>query len=153
MLLPSADQYSVIVAQNDLNTLSVLTDYTFLHDDVEKTTGRPGSNAVIFKAVKDGKTFAVRFFSRGDQASFKRYEEVARYLGGRDLPWKISFEVLDKELFFEGERYPVLLMEWIEAINLNQYINRIYNNPVKLAMLQESLVHLSRNLEQNGIGH
>ena len=49
--------------------------------------------------------------------------------------------------------YPVLKMEWNDGLLLNDFISEHLSNNQVLSSLQEELIDISRNLEQNKIGH
>lgn len=157
MLLPSADQYSSLIEKKDPHSFTFLNDYTFLSNEVngkKEYIFYKGLSAVIFKAVKDNKHFAVRCFLRADRETFRRYEEKARFLSPKDLPWKVPFEFFDNEIFFEGQQYGVQVMEWLEGgTNLYHYLDTIIYDPLQISKLQDKLISLSKNLEENGIGH
>ena len=44
-------------------------------------------------------------------------------------------------------------MEWINGLLLNEYISKYLSHNQVLSALQEQLISISRNLEENNIGH
>jgi hypothetical protein len=156
MLLPSVEQYSIAIEQKDWATFSYLHDYTFLptgDGDVLNYCYYKGTSAAIYKATRGSGVFAIRCFLKSEKETFQRYGELADYLGARDLPWKVEFEFLDQEIYIGDQRYPVVKMDWMDAMPLNKYIEEIAYDPAQLTSLQQKLMDLSRNLESNGLGH
>lgn len=156
MPLPSVEQYAGIIAKKDPSSLSTLTDHEFLFKETGFTKEycfSIGTSAAVFKAIKNARTFAIRCFLRGELETFKRYEQLAAFLGAKELPWKVGFEFLENEMLIGGQYYPVVKMDWETGRPLNLFIDAHADNPVQLSRLQKKLVALSDNLEANGIGH
>jgi hypothetical protein len=155
MPLPSVEQYAGILEKKIPATLSTLNEYTFLYKEgAEKNiVFSIGTSAVVFKATKDSKNFAIRCFLRGELETFNRYKALYAYLSSRELFWKVGFEVLENEILFEGQFLPVIKMDWVDGIALNDYIDQHLTDIPALSMLQKRIVQLSHSLEENNIGH
>ena len=156
MPLPSFEQYSRIIERKDPSTLSTLFDHEFSFR--ENGYGKElyfnlGTSAVVFKAVKDGKTYAVRCFLRGDLETFRRYEQLAAFLESRNPSWRVNFEFLDNEILIDGHYYPVVKMDWEGGMPLHQYIDKYLADEISISLLQQKLVELSSGLEKQGVGH
>jgi hypothetical protein len=156
MSLPSVEQYSRIIERKDPTTLSTLFDHEFKYIDTgfgKEFSFNVGTSAVVFKAIKDGKTYAVRCFLRGELETFKRYEQLSAFLAEKDPSWRVNFEFLDNEILIDDHYYPVVKMDWDEGIPLHRYIDRYMSDTQELSLLQQNLVGLSTELEKAGVGH
>ncbi|MGN6402159.1 MAG: hypothetical protein ACTHMD_16995, partial [Flavisolibacter sp.] len=177
MPLLSVEQYSNVIDKRDPLSLSTLTRYDFLFKEngsQKEYCFCKGESAAVFKAVKGSKSFAMRSFLKGEPETkvvkglktfaircflkphtetFNRYQQIAKFLGTKELPWKVPFEFLDNEVLIDDQYYPVLKMDWEDGIPLNEFIDNNAGNATQLSKLQKKLVALSENLEENGIGH
>ena len=156
MPLPTLEQYFSILDNKESGALSKLRDYHFLYTD--NSSGgvydfRHGTSAVVFKAEKGGKKYAIRLFLRDEPQIFKRYDAISEYLSSKVLPWKLDFIYLNNEILFGDKRLPAVAMDWAEGLHLNRFIDEAVYSHSALSRLQEKLIELSESLEDNGIGH
>lgn len=156
MPLPSVEQYSHVIERRDPTTLSTLFDHEFKYADNgfgKEYCFNVGTSAAVFKAVKDGKTYAIRCFLRGELETFKRYEQLSAFLDAKNPSWRVNFEFLDNEILIDAHYYPVVKMDWDEGTPLHRFIDRYMTDSQALSLLQQKLVDLSSGLEKDGIGH
>src|SRR5215203_733498 len=154
--LPSIEQYEAIIGRKEVPSLSTLTDHYFLFREkngYKEYCFNMGTSAAVFKAIKGSQTYAVRCFLRGGLETFERYQQLAAFLASKDLFWKVEFDFLETEILFEGQYYPVVKMHWEDGPPLHQFIAAHLYDHYSLDSLQSKLVELSKNLEENGIGH
>gem|GEM_PF-3443607 len=153
MPLPSLEQYFYLLTERESLSSSQLGDYEFLSDASGKYLYKHGTTAVVFKARKGNKHYAIRFFLREEPQLFRRYEQISSYLENKQLEWKVGFKFLERGIFFEEQFYPVIIMDWAEGLPLNQFIDEEIFNQSLLFGLQKKLANLSDSLEKNHIGH
>jgi hypothetical protein len=156
MPLPSVEQYSRVIERRDPTTLSTLFDHEFKY--LDNGSGKEycfniGTSAAVFKAIKDGKTYAVRCFLRGELETFKRYEQLSAFLVAKNPSWRVNFEFLDNEILIDGHYYPLVKMDWDEGTPLHRFIDKYMADSRELSLLQQKLVDLSSELEKEGVGH
>lgn len=152
MIFPSADDYLHIVEQRTPGNLPSLRDYQFLYEG-EHLFSIQGNYAIIFKAIKENKAIAIRCFTDSEEEVFERYRQAADYCKNKQLPWKVNFELLEKQVRYNEHYYPVLKMDWAEGRSLKEYLDAIVHDGNSLTLLQQELVQLSQSLEKNSIGH
>ena len=112
-----------------------------------------GAYAAVFKGKQYNNRYALRcFLNSGDEAA-RRLEMITSYLQNIKGSWITPCEFLANEIKVEGKFYPVLKMEWIDGLLLNDYISKHLSHNQVLSSLQEQLICISRNLEENKIGH
>ena len=112
-----------------------------------------GQFAIVFKGEIKGKNYAIRCFQQATKDSLNRYKALDSYLGKKKLDWLCKFEFIPDEISVNNKKYPVLLMDWVQGMNLQDYVSSNLNNKKKLTDLQSEFVNLSKKLEKNKIGH
>ena len=141
MNYPLISQYieSVLSAEDNFDTLSHLRP-------VLGTDGKPvmtsGNFAVVFK-MKDGQTgrcYAVKCFLKDQTNRAESYRMIADELEYVSSTFLTRFKYLDKELFVDSSNtdeteFPVLLMDWVDGENLDQYLRRHLDDAYALRML------------------
>jgi hypothetical protein len=112
-----------------------------------------GSFAVIFKATDGQRNFAIRCFTNASKEKLDRYKNISNYLKSKSLPWEVEFDYYDQEIKINGISYPLLKMNWVNGVLLNDYIGANLQNKKQLEILQNKIAELSISLEENEIGH
>lgn len=126
-------------AEDNFEELSYLR--TVLGDD-----GLPimtsGNFAVVFK-MKDkqsGKFYAVKCFTKEQEGRSESYKLIAEEFEFASSNYLTPIRFLEKELFVDTEQtseteFPVLLMDWVEGIPMDKYIQKNINNHYVLELL------------------
>lgn len=101
-----------------------------------------GNFAVVFK-MKDtdtGKLYAVKCFTREQEEREERYQEIIKVLEQLKSPYFVSTHYYEKELFVDTSQgdeteFPVLVMDWVEGMCLDEYIQTIKDDKGKKGVL------------------
>src|SRR3984957_4246429 len=101
----------------------------------------------------DGNRWAVKCFTRPVPDLSVRYEQVSKALNRVSSPWKVEFRYLQDGVLCQGQRYPVLKMEWVEATSLLPFVEAHLFDQETLAGLAEKFGVLVRDLSRHGIAH
>lgn len=101
----------------------------------------------------DGRDWAVKCFTRPVVGLDERYARVTETLASCGLPFTIEFTYLDKGIQVGGAWRPVLKMEWIEGLLLNQVVREKADNPKRLSALGQMWSKLCKRLRDSGIAH
>ena len=127
MNYPSISDY--IEALRDAeDSLSELKDLRLVYDDQGHPIMSSGNFAVVFKMqAPTGEYHALKCFLRDQEERSERYRMIAEELQCVQSTYLVKFRYLESELFVdvpntEGEEYPVLLMDWVDGIPLDQYL-------------------------------
>ena len=112
-----------------------------------------GAFAAVFKGSLNGKTYAIRCFLSSENEAINRYTSICNYLKKINSSWKTECEFMEDELVHEGTSYPILGMEWMDGLLINQFVSENLSSNSVLSKLQEKLVLLSEDLERNKVGH
>ena len=132
MNYPSISDY--IEALRDAeDSLSELKDLRLVYDDQGHPIMSSGNFAVVFKMqAPTGEYHALKCFLRDQEERSERYRMIAEELQYAQSTHLVKFRYLESELFVDvpntgGEEYPVLLMDWVDGVPLDQYLKTIIN--------------------------
>lgn len=153
---PTIAQYNQVIKNEEGNSLRTLKDMVFIPSrtmPIKVFLFGSGAYAVVFKGSKNHKNYAVRCFLSTEAENIDRYKAICEYLSNIESSWKVECHFLENEILINGKRYPILLMEWIDGLLINQFVSNNLNNNAVLSELQRQLVKISEDLEENEIGH
>ena len=119
-----------------------------------------GNFAVVFK-MRDGKNdklYAVKCFLKDQPNRAENYRMIAEELEFVSSSFLTKFQYLDNELFVDaanadGEEFPVLLMDWVEGTNLDQYIRQHLHDSYLLHLLAYQFSRLAMWLMPQPFAH
>jgi len=101
-----------------------------------------GNFAVVFKMKDDrnGKLYAVKCFTKEQEGRSESYKLIADELEFVSSNYLTPISFFDKELFVDTEQtseteFPVLLMDWVEGIPMDKYIQKNISNQYVLELL------------------
>ena len=158
MNYPSISDY--IEALRDAeDSLSELKDLRLVYDDQGHPIMSSGNFAVVFKMqAPTGEYHALKCFLRDQEERSERYRMIAEELQYVQSTYLVKFRYLESELFVDvpntgGEEYPVLLMDWVDGIPLDQYLKTIINNGYEKDLLAYRFSLLARWLVSQHFAH
>ncbi len=153
---PTIGEYNQLIQKKGGNAFRTLYDISLIPSrtaPIKVYLFGSGAYAAVFKGSINGSNYAIRCFLTADDETINRYKIICNRLKSIQSEWKTDCEFLDDEIQFNGKLYPVLKMEWLNGILINQFVsNNITDNNV-LNELQMKLVAISNDLEKNKIGH
>jgi len=112
-----------------------------------------GAFAAVFKGSINGTNYAIRCFLTAEDETIIRSKTICNYLNGINSKWKTQCELIENEISINDNTYPILKMEWINGILINQFVSNHLSDNNLLRELQEKLVSISKDLEMHKIGH
>ena len=158
MNYPSISDY--IEALRDAeDSLSELKDLRLVYDDQGHPIMSSGNFAVVFKMqAPTGEYHALKCFLRDQEERSERYRMIAEELQYVQSTYLVKFRYLESELFVDvpntgGEEYPVLLMDWVDGIPLDQYLKTIINKSYEKDLLAYHFSLLARWLVTQPFAH
>ena len=116
-----------------------------------------GTFATVYK-IKFGSSFsAVRCFTTRVTDQQVRYTKLSNFLRSLRPTYLVQFEYLAEGILVEGNRYPLVKMDFVEGETLNLFVNKIIKNhptyPGTLSRLSETWMHINSSLRNFGIAH
>ena len=158
MNYPSISDY--IEALRDAeDSLSELKDLRLVYDDQGHPIMSSGNFAVVFKMqAPTGKYYALKCFLRDQEERSERYRLITEELQYVQSTYLVKFRYLESELFVDvpntgGEEYPVLLMDWVDGVPLDQYLKTIINKSYEKDLLAYRFSLLARWLVTQPFAH
>ena len=119
-----------------------------------------GNFAVVFKMrdEKGGKYYAVKCFLKDQPNRAENYRMIAEELEFVSSSFLTKFQYLDNELFVDsanadGDEFPVLLMDWVDGMNLDQYIRQHIDDTYHLHLLAYQFSRLAMWLMPQPFAH
>jgi hypothetical protein len=101
----------------------------------------------------DGSRWAVKCFTREVAGLRERYQEISQHLRRAKLPFMVSFNYLEQGIRVAGRWYPVLKMQWVEGLTLNQFLEQYLDKPAMLEALRQVWGRLAKYLRAAEVGH
>ena len=159
MTYPLISEYveSVRNAEDNFEKLRNLRPVTDGNGDPVMTGG---GFAVVFKMrdEKNDKLYAVKCFLKDQPNRAENYRMIAEELEYVSSSFLTKFQYLDNELFVDaayadGEEFPVLLMDWVEGTNLDQYIRQHLHDNYQLHLLAYQFSRLALWLMPQPFAH
>jgi hypothetical protein len=112
-----------------------------------------GSFASVYKVNCGDKSWAVRcFLQEGDQQQH-RYEAISHYFLHQGFKFAVPFLFIREGIKIGDSWYPILKMQWVEGVTLDQFVRREAANPAKLLWLAEELRQLVEDMQTHRIAH
>jgi len=119
-----------------------------------------GNFAVVFKMKdeQDGKLYAVKCFTKEQEGRSESYKLIADELEFVSSNYLTPIKYLERELFVDTEQtdeteFPVLLMDWVEGVPMDKYIQRNINNHYALELLSFRFYNLAKWLLVQPFAH
>jgi len=119
-----------------------------------------GNFAVVFKMrdERNDKLYAVKCFLKDQPNRAENYQMIAEELEYVSSSFLTKFQYLDNELFVDsahadGDEFPVLLMDWVEGTNLDQYIRQHLHDSYQLHLLAYQFSRLALWLMPQPFAH
>ena len=119
-----------------------------------------GNFAVVFKMrdEKNDKLYAVKCFLKDHPNRAENYRMIAEEPEFVSSSFLTKFQYLDNELFVNSanadvEEFPVLLMDWVEGTNLDQYVRQHLHDSYQLHLLAYQFSRLALWLMPQPFAH
>lgn len=118
-----------------------------------------GQFASVFSLTSAvGRRYALKCFTSHVRDQQDRYEAISNKLSGIDpgslsQPWRIGFDYVPDGILVNGSRFPVLKMDWVEAVTLSNWLDHHYADSVAVRELAERFAQLTTDLATHDIAH
>jgi len=112
-----------------------------------------GNFASVFCFRSQTRKIAVRCFLHNVPDQQTRYSAISKYVLSDDLPYTVPFEYLEKGVLISGDWYPILKMEWVDGVTLNQFISENLSSNAALKLLASYFKQMTLELRRGGIAH
>ena len=112
-----------------------------------------GSFASVYKVSCGDKTWAVRCFLQEVDHQPQRYEAISHYFLHQGFKFAVPFSFLREGIKVGDRWFPILKMQWVDGVTLDQFVRQEAGNPAKLLWLAEELRQLVEEMQNRRIAH
>jgi formylglycine-generating enzyme required for sulfatase activity len=112
-----------------------------------------GNFADVYHLRCPGGDFAVKCFTRQVAGLRERYAAIGQHLRHAQIPFMVDFNYLAQGIRVQGQWYPVVKMQWVEGLLLNEVVRNSMDKPTVLDALLQIWVRMARRLRGAGIAH
>ncbi|AEW95296.1 MULTISPECIES: protein kinase domain-containing protein [Streptomycetaceae] len=119
-----------------------------------------GNFASVFSLALPGggDRYAVKCFTRYVPDQNERYQAISKHLTSLpsarlSQPWNMGFDYLADEILVNGERYPILKMEWVQGQGLASWLDHHHRDSTQVRKLADRFTALIDDLHTHGIAH
>ena len=99
-------------------------------------TGMPivsaGNFAAVYRVSNQGRSVAVRCFTRAVHDQHERYRQLDAFLRHTQPPAFVEFEYLEQGMLVAGDWYPIVKMEWVNGDRMDKFVQRNLDRPNSL---------------------
>lgn len=112
------------------------------------------SIVVKLKSTVDNSFWALRCFTRQPDSNIKeRYVTLSNYLKNVDIPYFAKFEFIEQGIKVKDNWYPAIKMDWVEGVNLDEFIRKNNNDSINLRHLYTKISNMRNDLKNYKIAH
>lgn len=112
-----------------------------------------GNFACVYSLTADDGRFAIRCFVRQVLGQQGRYARLAQHLLGLGLDCMVDFEYILRGIKVANEWYPILKMQWVDGLPVNQYIDEYIDDSNLLKQLVDKFPPMVKELRDNELAH
>jgi hypothetical protein len=112
-----------------------------------------GNFASVYSVKSSQGRYAIRCFVRQVLGQQGRYARMSQQLLGLGLSSLVGFEYILRGIKVRNEWYPVVKMQWVEGLPLNQHLEEIFDKPDLLNDLAKKLRVVMKGLRDNQLAH
>jgi len=114
-----------------------------------------GTFASVYRLHCQHRDWAVRCFLHDIPDQHERYTEISKFILSDDLECTVDFEFLKQGILVGGKWYPILKMQWVDGVTLNQFLEdaALSGNAQAIDSLCDQFEQMVRLMQQCGIAH
>lgn len=131
MRYPCLSDYHEAVQHPD-ESFRVLTDLVYADKPVPYFSEDASSHVFKMKSKSTGKYYALKCFLGERDGLIDNYPQISAVVNGIDSPYFVHVQYLENEILVKShnkhERYPVLLMDWVDGMSMRAYMMANYKD-------------------------
>ena len=112
-----------------------------------------GNFAAVYRVCNQGRSFAVRCFTRAVNDQHERYGQLGAFLRATLPPAFVEFEYVEQGILVAGDWYPIVKMEWVNGEPMNKFVQSNLNAPNSLQIIAARWRGLVSALRSLNIAH
>lgn len=151
---PSCQDYNEAVQYPDMS----FEDNELRSGKVELTPlGLPkvasGNFASVYRFDCGARQYAVKCFNQNVYQQHQRYALLSQYTAVTSVPHMVDFEYQLKGICVEGNWFPIVKMEWVDGVGLDQFLRKNWSNKIQINRVIEQFVELVEGLQKANMAH
>lgn len=146
---------------------TVIKDWTLIPDNLKagkvllnkknRPISRKGGWCKIYKCEIDGKPKALRLWlnEMNEKEMAERSQAISEFILSHPSKYLINFEYIPKGYIFNGDVYPIILMDWCHGRTMKQYISDCVEegDTESILTLAHQFLEMTNELHSLGISH
>lgn len=113
-----------------------------------------GGFCVVFPyEIPSGKKVAVRCWTAYVPDAEKRSRRISQCLQQSGLPYFVGFDYIEKGVATSLGVFPIVVMDWVNATPLKNYLQANLHNPTAIKTLADSFLTMTNDLHSIGYSH
>ena len=155
MAWPSGRDYEVALQNPSVSFIPAILKNSQVDTDRRGLpVKRSGNFACVFRAQVGPRRRAIRCFTLEVADIQRRYNRLRQFTRRRNPPAFVGFDYRTEAIQIGGDKYPVLLMDWVEGQPLDEFISANLQSPGKLTDVAGRFLKLVGQLQrQFGVAH
>lgn len=130
-----------------------LATLDWVHRQFGLPVGIKGSSAVVFQGLLEGGKVAVRCLTSPPNEGRLRYQLIGEHVSAEPGTPFAKAEWRETAVCVDSEEYPLVLMEWVEGLQLDDYVERNLHDPERLEQLVGDWTALIERLAEEKAAH
>lgn len=146
---------------------TVIKDWTLIPDNLKagkvllnkknRPISRKGGWCKIYKCEIDGKPKALRLWlnEMNEKEMAERSKAISEFILSHPSKYLINFEYIPEGYIFNGDVYPIILMDWCHGRTMKQYISDCVEegDTESILTLAHQFLEMTNELHSLGISH
>jgi serine/threonine protein kinase len=112
-----------------------------------------GGKAIVYEIEINTKKYALKCWVEDLGDLKNRYQEIDHYLQTVKLSYFVDFSYKEKGILVNGEKFPIIRMEWVDGISFKRFVANNITNPVYIRDFADQFLEMVKMLHQNNISH
>jgi hypothetical protein len=152
---PSRSDYETVIRRLDLFAAdsAVKAGKVLMRKDGLFPQAFSGGRAVVFPVIIKSRKYAIKCWIQSLGALEERYQAISQLIQSSKPPYLIESVYREKELLFNGTRYPVLQMQWSESRTLKEWISAHINDSSLLSDLAQRFLEVVADMHSINMSH
>lgn len=152
--LPSCEDYEIAINDSRLIKCSKLQNGHVEKNAIGTIINYVGGFCIVFPYyMSDGEKVAVRCWIASVENAQERAKRISESLKNINLPYFVNFEYETDGIATNSGVQPIVLMDWVNANPLKEYIQSHLLDPATLRKLAASFMTMVKELHKAGISH
>ncbi|MBZ0189125.1 MAG: hypothetical protein K8F91_22965, partial [Candidatus Obscuribacterales bacterium] len=112
-----------------------------------------GNFASVYRFDCNGKAYAVKCFLRNVFDQHRRYAHLTQFTTTTNVEYMVDFEYQLKGIAIEDNWFPIVKMEWVDGLTLDQFVSKHWSNKAQINRVMNQFVELVARLKELKIAH